>query len=114
AQAQRPSFQRFVDRFARYYTPAVTILAVLIALIPPLAFGQPFFNSPEGGRGWLYRGLALLVIACPCALAMSTPITYFSALTAAARRGILVKGGVHLEALHQVRVVAFDKTGTLT
>lgn len=114
AQAQRPPFQRFVDRFARYYTPAVVILAVLIATLPPLFFRQPFLNPPEGGRGWLYRGLALLVIACPCALVMSTPITYFSALTAAARRGILIKGGRHLEALHQVRVVAFDKTGTLT
>ncbi len=114
AQAQRPPFQRFVDRFARYYTPAVVLLAVLIATLPPLFFGQPFLNPPEDGRGWLYRGLALLVIACPCALVMSTPITYFSALTAAARRGILIKGGRHLEALHQVRVVAFDKTGTLT
>lgn len=114
AQAQRPPFQRFVDRFARYYTPVVVVLAVLVAIVPPMLFGQPFLNPPEGGRGWLYRGLALLVIACPCALVMSTPITYFSALTAAARRGILVKGGAHLEALHQVRVVAFDKTGTLT
>jgi Cd2+/Zn2+-exporting ATPase len=114
AQAQRPPFQRFVDRFARYYTPAVVALAVLVAVLPPVLFGQPFLNPPEGGRGWLYRGLALLVIACPCALVMSTPITYFSALTAAARRGILVKGGTHLEALHQVRAVAFDKTGTLT
>ncbi len=114
AQAQRPPFQRFVDRFARYYTPAVVVLAALVAIMPPMLFGQPFLNPPEGGRGWLYRGLALLVIACPCALVMSTPITYFSALTAAARRGILVKGGTHLEALRQVRVVAFDKTGTLT
>ncbi|MCX8024099.1 MAG: cation-translocating P-type ATPase [Thermanaerothrix sp.] len=114
AQAQRPPFQCFVDRFARYYTPAVVALAVLVAIIPPLFLGQPFLNPPEGGRGWFYRGLALLVIACPCALVMSTPITYFSALTAAARHGILVKGGAHLEALRQVRVVAFDKTGTLT
>jgi len=114
AQAQRAPFQRFVDRFARYYTPWVVGLALLIIVLPPLLWGQPLLNTPDGQRGWLYRGLALLVIACPCALVLSTPITYFSALSAAARRGVLIKGGVHLEALHQVRAVAFDKTGTLT
>ena len=114
AQAQRAPFQRFVDRFARYYTPLVVGLAFLVVILPPLLWGQPLLNTSDGQRGWLYRGLALLVIACPCALVLSTPITYFSALSAAARRGVLIKGGIHLEALHQVRAIAFDKTGTLT
>jgi Cd2+/Zn2+-exporting ATPase len=90
AQGQRAPTQRFVDQFARYYTPAVVALAVLVAVVPPLFFGGVFLD-------WLYKALVMLVIACPCALVISTPVTVVSGLAAAARRGILVKGGVHLE-----------------
>lgn len=114
AQASRAPAQRFVDQFARYYTPAMLVLAVLVAVVPPLVFGQPLLNLPDGTRGWLYRGLALLVIGCPCALVISTPVTVVSAIAAGAQKGILFKGGAFLEALSRVRVVAFDKTGTLT
>jgi Zn2+/Cd2+-exporting ATPase len=114
AQSMRAPTQRFIDRFARVYTPAMVIVAILVATLPPLLFGQPFLTTPDGDRGWLYRALALLVIACPCALVISAPVTVLSAITQAARRGILIKGGVFLEALSGVRVFAFDKTGTLT
>ncbi|HXE79445.1 MAG TPA: heavy metal translocating P-type ATPase [Vicinamibacterales bacterium] len=107
AQAQRAPAQAFVDRFARYYTPAVIALAAGIAFLPPLVVGAPF-------SAWLYRALVLLVIACPCALVISTPVAIVSALAAAARQGVLVKGGVHLERAGAVRCIAFDKTGTLT
>jgi Cd2+/Zn2+-exporting ATPase len=106
AQAQRAPSQAFVDRFARWYTPAVLVLAAGIAVIPPLA------GAPAGP--WLYRALVLLVISCPCALVISTPVSIVSALAAAARKGVLIKGGVHLERTGAVRCVAFDKTGTLT
>lgn len=107
AQGQRAPTQRFVDRFARYYTPVVFLLAILVAVLPPLAFGQAW-------QPWIYKALVLLVIACPCALVISTPVTVVSGLAAAARRGILVKGGVYLEQGHGLKVVALDKTGTLT
>jgi Zn2+/Cd2+-exporting ATPase len=107
AQAQRAPTQAFVERFARYYTPAVIATAVGIAVVPPLAFHA----APQD---WLYRALVLLVISCPCALVISTPVSIVSALAAAARQGVLVKGGVHLERLAGVRALAFDKTGTLT
>ncbi|RLC76575.1 MAG: heavy metal translocating P-type ATPase [Chloroflexi bacterium] len=113
AQAQKTPTQRFVDRFARVYTPAVVVGAVLIASAPPLFFGQPLLDT-AAGHGWLYRALAMLVIACPCALVIATPVTVVSAIAALARRGVLVKGGAHLEALGRVRAMAFDKTGTLT
>jgi Cd2+/Zn2+-exporting ATPase len=107
AQATRAPSQAWVDRFAARYTPAVLALAVLVAVVPPLAWGEPAWDA-------LYRALVLLVIACPCALVLSTPISIVSALAAAARRGVLVKGGLHLERLAEVTVVAVDKTGTLT
>jgi Cd2+/Zn2+-exporting ATPase len=107
ADRARAPVQQFVDRFARIYTPAVLALAAAVALLPPLVMGHPFGE-------WIYRGLVLLVIACPCALVISTPVSIVSALTNAARRGILIKGGVYLESLSRLRAVAFDKTGTLT
>lgn len=106
AQESKGRAERMVDRFARHYTPAIVAVAVLTAVVPT-ALGQPF-------GVWFYRALVILVIGCPCALVISTPVTILSALAVAARRGMLVKGGVHLEALRQVRRVAFDKTGTLT
>jgi len=107
AQSDQAPTQRFVDQFARYYTPVVVILALLVAIVPVLLFGQAF--GP-----WLYRALVLLVIACPCALVISTPVTVVSGLAAAARCGILVKGGVYLEEGRKLKLVALDKTGTLT
>lgn len=107
AQQQRSPTQRFVDKFSRVYTPAVVICALLVALVPPLAFGLAW--SP-----WIYKALVMLVIACPCALVISTPVTVVSGLTAAARAGILIKGGAFLESAHLIRAVAVDKTGTLT
>ena len=113
AQSVRAPTQRFVDRFAKVYTPLMVLIALLVATIPPLFFGQPFFNPPVG-VGWLYRALALLVIACPCALVISAPVTIISAITAGARKGVLFKGGAFLEALSAIQIFAFDKTGTLT
>lgn len=107
AQAQKAPSQRFVDQFAKYYTPAVIVGAVLIAAIPPLFLAQPFYT-------WFYRALVLLVIACPCALVISTPVTIVSGLATAARRGVLIKGGRYLEGIGAVQAIAFDKTGTLT
>ncbi len=114
AQERRAPAQRFVDRFARVYTPAVVILAVLVAIVPPLLWQQPFIDTAAPTNGWLYRALALLVVACPCALVISIPVTLVSALSNAAKNGVLIKGGAYLEALSQVKLIAFDKTGTLT
>jgi Cd2+/Zn2+-exporting ATPase len=107
AEALKSPTERFVDRFARYYTPLVTLAAVLVILVPWLLFGAPFDL-------WFVRGLTLLVIACPCALVISTPVAVVSGVTAAARNGVLIKGGTYLEAMGGVKVLALDKTGTLT
>jgi Cd2+/Zn2+-exporting ATPase len=107
AQGQRAPTQRFVDRFARYYIPAVVAFAVLVAIVPPVAMGAPF-------QPWLYKALVLLVIACPCALVISTPVTVVSGLAAAARHGILIKGGLFLEQGRKLKALALDKTGTIT
>jgi Cd2+/Zn2+-exporting ATPase len=115
AQNRKTPAQRYLDKFARIYTPAVVVGAALVAVIPPLLFGQPFLDPVgEEGHGWLYRALTLLVIACPCALVIATPVAVISAISAGARQGILIKGGMVLEALGRVKIVAFDKTGTLT
>lgn len=110
AQERKAPAERFVDQFAKYYTPAVVFLAALVAVVPPLVFGQPFL----GNQGWLYRALELLVVACPCALVISTPVSIISAISNAARNGVLIKGGAYLEALAKIKAIAFDKTGTLT
>lgn len=107
AQVARAPIQRFVDRFAAVYTPAVFVIAVLVALLGPLVLGLAWIDS-------VYKALVLLVIACPCALVISTPVTIVSGLTAAARMGILIKGGAYLERAHRVKQIALDKTGTLT
>ena len=106
AQAQRARSQTFIDGFARYYTPAMTAFALALVIIPPLLLAQPFST-------WLYRGLVVLVIACPCALVISTPVSVVCGLTRAAREGVLFKGGVYLEELGRIRTFFFDKTGTL-
>ncbi|MGL5176488.1 MAG: heavy metal translocating P-type ATPase, partial [Aeromonas veronii] len=107
AESQRAPIERFIDRFSRWYTPAMMLVALLVVLVPPLAFGQSWDE-------WIYRGLALLLIGCPCALVISTPAAVTSALAAATRQGALIKGGAALERLAHIDTVAFDKTGTLT
>ncbi|MCW8274634.1 heavy metal translocating P-type ATPase [Pseudomonas sp. PCH199] len=107
AQGARAPTQRFVDQFSKIYTPAVFIFALAVAVIPPLFMGQLWFD-------WIYRALVLLVVACPCALVISTPVTIVSGLAAAARKGILVKGGVYLEGGYKLDYLALDKTGTIT
>ncbi|MFK3824712.1 heavy metal translocating P-type ATPase [Pseudomonas yamanorum] len=107
AQGARAPTQRFVDTFAKVYTPAVFIFALGVALIPPLFMGGVWFE-------WVYRALVLLVVACPCALVISTPVTIVSGLAAAARKGILIKGGVYLEGGYKLDYLALDKTGTIT
>ena len=107
AQGARAPTQRFVDQFSKIYTPAVFIFALAVAVIPPLFMGAVWFD-------WIYRALVLLVVACPCALVISTPVTIVSGLAAAARKGILVKGGVYLEGGYKLDYLALDKTGTIT
>ncbi|PTR25272.1 heavy metal translocating P-type ATPase [Pseudomonas sp. GV085] len=107
AQGARAPTQRFVDSFSKIYTPVVFVLALVVAVIPPLFMGALWFD-------WIYRALVLLVVACPCALVISTPVTIVSGLAAAARKGILVKGGVYLEGGYKLDYLALDKTGTIT
>lgn len=107
AQGARAPTQRFVDQFSKIYTPAVFVFALAVAVIPPLFMGAAWFD-------WIYRALVLLVVACPCALVISTPVTIVSGLAAAARKGILVKGGVYLEGGFKLDYLALDKTGTIT
>jgi Zn2+/Cd2+-exporting ATPase len=107
AQEAKAPTERFIDRFSRYYTPAVVLVAGLVAIVPPLLFGALWHD-------WIYRALALLLIACPCALVISTPAAIAASLSAGARRGLLIKGGAVLEKIGRVTAVAFDKTGTLT
>lgn len=107
SQSRRSQFEQWVEKFARYYTPSMIALALAIMIIPPMFFGA-------GWVEWLYRGLVILVISCPCALVISTPVSIVSGLTAAARNGVLIKGGAYLEIAAHLRAVCLDKTGTLT
>lgn len=107
AQSERANTQRFVDVFAKYYTPSMVVIAIIIAAIPPWLLNADFLY-------WFYKALVLLVIACPCALVISTPVTIVSGLAAAAKHGLLIKGGLYLELGHKLKAIAFDKTGTLT
>ena len=113
AQENKARQEKFIDRFARVYTPIVMAISVLVAVIPTLVFKQNFWNTPET-YGWFHRALSVLMVGCPCALIISTPITMVSGLTRAARAGVIFKGGIFLESLSDSKVMAFDKTGTLT
>jgi len=122
AQRDKTDHEQFVDRFASQYTPVVVTLAVLIAAVPPLLISESI-SLGVGGQTlvfagdwatWFKRGLALLVLSCPCALVISTPVSVVSGITSAAKNGVLIKGGTHLESVGTVGAVAFDKTGTLT
>lgn len=107
AERKKSPTEKFIDKFARYYTPVVIFLAVSVATVPSLIFGQPFDE-------WLYKALVLLVISCPCALAISTPVSMISGITGAAKNGVLIKGGNYIEEMAKAKVFVFDKTGTLT
>ena len=108
ASSKKSRSEQFITRFARYYTPVVVILAVFLAVLPPLVLGWSVFGD------WLYRALSFLVVSCPCALVISIPLSFFGGIGGASRKGILIKGGNYLEALAQTEIIVFDKTGTLT
>ena len=107
AEESKSPTEAYVDRFSRWYTPSVIAAALIVAIVPPLLLGQPLID-------WVYRSMVMLVVACPCALAISTPVAMVSAIASASKNGVLVKGSIHIEELSKAKVVAFDKTGTLT
>jgi Cd2+/Zn2+-exporting ATPase len=107
AQKIKSPTEKFIDRFSKYYTPSVILLAIGVATVPTFVFGLPF-------NEWLYKALVLLVVSCPCALAISTPVAMVSGITSAARNGVLIKGSAYVEEINKIKVFAFDKTGTLT
>ena len=107
ARREKAEIEQFIRKFSQYYTPIIILTSLIIGFIPPVLFNQPWYE-------WAYRSLTLLVISCPCALAISTPVAMVSGLTSAARNGVLIKGGRHLEHMTKISVIAFDKTGTLT
>ncbi len=107
AQETKTPLELFIQRFAKYYTPFIMVVALFVMTIPPLSFGVPWHDA-------LYQGLAVLIVGCPCALILSSPIALLAGMARNARKGVLVKGGVHLETLGRVRTIAFDKTGTIT
>ncbi|KZX16959.1 heavy metal translocating P-type ATPase [Methanobrevibacter filiformis] len=107
SEEKKAKIDLFIDKFAKYYTPTVVLIAIFIAIIPPVVLKEPFLQ-------WIYRGLVLLVISCPCGLVISTPVSMVSAITAGTRNGIIIKGGEYIEELARIKAILFDKTGTLT
>lgn len=108
ASQKKAKSEKFITKFAKYYTPIVVISAVLLAIVPPLVIQDASFSD------WIYRALSFLVVSCPCALVISIPLSFFGGIGGASRSGVLVKGGNYLEALSKAEIVVFDKTGTLT